>query len=325
MCQKNDEIRIGFIGCGSIAYKHLQVLKNIDGVKITGVFDPDKGNSERFSKDAGNVRIYSSEEEIIKSGNIDGVVICSPHKYHFPQIKLALENNLHILVEKPAVINSEELSEVKRLLEEKKKVFVVGYQRHYLGTFLGAREEIKNGRIGKIIFVCGYLAQGWIELIKRTKRTWRFDPEISGGGQLMDSGSHFLAMLFFLTDLTPSDVYSFIDYRGMKVDINTSFIVKFKEGAIGNFGILGIDPGFREALLIWGEKGVIKVSSAGEDFYIHINGEKSPSPIRKISPSVKTPAEDFIECIRKNKKPNTDFSVIEKVVRLTEMVYKSVK
>ena len=51
MCQKNDEIRIGFIGCGSIAYKHLEVLKNIDGVKITGVFDPDKGNSERFSKD----------------------------------------------------------------------------------------------------------------------------------------------------------------------------------------------------------------------------------------------------------------------------------
>jgi len=321
-----DKISVGFIGCGSISYRHLNALKNIDGVEITGVFDPSRENSEKFAKQAGgNTKIYSSEEELIKKGNINGVVICSPHKFHFPQIKLALENDLHVLVEKPAIINSEEASQIKKLIEEKKKIFVVGYQRHYMGNFLGAKKAIEEGKIGRIVFISGFLAQGWVQIIKESKRIWRFDPEVSGGGQLMDSGNHFLAMLFYLTDLTPKDVYAFIDYRGMKVDINTSFIVKFEEGPIGSFGILGIDPDFREALLIWGENGVIKISACRENSYLHLNGEKEPFPIEEVPSPVKNPAEDFIECIRGNRQPQTPFSVIEKVITLTDKIYKFVK
>jgi len=318
-------VKIGFIGCGGISYGHLRNLKGIKEVEIAGIFEPNKENAEKFIKESGKVEIYKSEKDLIKKGKLDGVVICSPHTFHFSQIKLALENGVNVLSEKPVVVNYKEAVQVKNLLKKTGKILVPGYQRHYMENFLSVKKIIEDGKIGKIFFISGYLAQNWIEIIKNTPRAWRFEPKLSGGGQLTDSGSHFVAMLFWLTNLTPVEVGSFIDYHGMKVDINTCFIVKFKEGPIGNFGILGIDPNFREAMLIWGEKGVIKISAYGENSYIHLNGEKEPSALKSIKSDIKSPAEDFVKCILYGKKPQTPFSVIEKVALLSDKIYQSYK
>ncbi|MCM8759090.1 MAG: Gfo/Idh/MocA family oxidoreductase [Candidatus Omnitrophica bacterium] len=317
------EIRIGFLGCGGHSYSHLRNLKAIEYVKVVGVFDPKKENVEKFVKEAGNVEVYESDANLIKKGNLDGVVINSPHTLHFPQIKLALENGVNVLVEKPAVVNYKEAQEVKKLLKKTRKVFVVGYQRHYMSNFLGAKKILDEKKLGKLVFVSGYLAQDWINIVRNTKRVWRFDPKFSGGGQLTDSGSHFVAMLFYLTGLTPTKVASFIDYRKMKVDINTAFIVNFKEKVIGSFGILGIDPSFREALLIWGEKGVIKVSGYGENSYVHYYGKKEPQPIPEVKSEAGSPAADLIACIKGKKKPQTPFEVVEKVALLSDKIYES--
>ncbi|HOL35969.1 MAG TPA: Gfo/Idh/MocA family oxidoreductase [bacterium] len=319
------EIKIGFLGCGGISYGHLRNLKNIEGVKVAGVFDPKKESVEKFLKEAGDVQVFNSDKELIEKGNLDAVVINSPHTCHFPQITMCLKNGLHVLVEKPAVVNYKEAQEVKKLLKKTKRIFVVGYQRHYMDTFLAAKKILEEKKLGKIVFVSGYLAQDWINIVKNTGRTWRFDPKFSGGGQLTDSGSHFVAMLFYLTGLTPVKVASFIDYHGMKVDINTAFIVQFKEKAIGSFGILGIDPSFREALLIWGEKGVIKLSAYGENCYVHYYGKKEPQKLPEFAGKVKSPAQDLIECIKGNKQPQTPFSVIEKVALLSDKIYQSFK
>lgn len=317
------EVRIGFLGCGGHSYAHLRNLKGMKDVKIVAVFDPKKENVEKFVKEAGDIDIYESDRELVEKSNLDGVIITSPHTLHFPQIKLALENGVNVLVEKPAVVNYKEALEVKKLLKKTRKAFVVGYQRHYMSSFLGAKKMLAEKKLGKLVFVSGYLAQDWINIVRNTGRVWRFDPKFSGGGQLTDSGSHFVAILFYLTNLTPSKVASFIDYHGMKVDVNTTFIVSFKEKVNGNFGILGIDPSFREALLIWGEKGVLKISLYGENSYVHYYGKKKPEPVPEIKSKISSPAEDLIECIKKKKQPQTPFEVIEKVALLSDKIYES--
>ncbi len=320
-----QKIRIGFIGCGGFSYSHLNRLKEMKDVEVAAVYDPKKENVEKFIKEAGQTELYKSDRELVKNGNLDGVVITSPHTFHFPQIKLALENGLHVLVEKPAVVNYRQSQEVKNLLKKTKKVFVVGYQRHYMPNFLGAKKIIDEKKIGKIVFVSGYLAQDWINIVRNTGRIWRFDPKFSGGGQLTDSGSHFIAMLFYLTGLNVKAVAAFIDYYGMKVDINTAFIVNFKEKVNGSFGVLGIDPSFREALLIWGQKGVIKVSAQMENSHVHYYGKKEPEPIPEASCGVTSPTHDFIECIKGKKQPQTPISVIENVALLSDKIYQSFK
>jgi len=313
-------IKVGFIGCGSISYRHLRQLKEIEGTEIIGGFDPKRENVEKFISRAGEGEIFDNEKDLIE--NVDAVVICSPHTFHLPQIKLALENGVDVLVEKPAVVTHQEAVELKKIIEKTGKKVVVGYQRHYMELPLSVKKIVEEGKIGKIIFVSGFLAQDWINGIKKSGRIWRFDPQLSGKGQLTDSGCHFLGMLFWITGLTPEEVGGFIDFCGGKVDINSSFSVKFKEGVLGNFGILGFDPSFRELMMIWGEKGVIKLSLF-EEPYIHFNDKKEPEEISIVKPEVKTPIEDLIKCIREGKNPETDISVIEKVALLSDKVYES--
>ncbi|MCM8762323.1 MAG: Gfo/Idh/MocA family oxidoreductase [Candidatus Omnitrophica bacterium] len=222
-------IKIGFIGCGSISFRHLNNLKKIDDVKVVSVFDPNENNLTKFKESCGNkINVYRSDEDMIEKEVLDGVVITSPHTFHFKQIKMCLENGIDVLVEKPAVVNFQEAVEIREMMGKTGKKVVVGYQRHYMPVFNEARHIIREN-FGNIIYISGFLSQYWFDQFKTgDSRKWRLDPKFSGKGQLTDSGSHFVASLFFLTALNPEKVSAFIDFREVQVDINTSFIVKFK-------------------------------------------------------------------------------------------------
>ncbi|MCM8804789.1 MAG: Gfo/Idh/MocA family oxidoreductase [Candidatus Omnitrophica bacterium] len=319
-------IKIGFIGCGDISHRHLNHLKNIPDVKIVSAIEPNEENLKRFEESYGKkLNVYKDEEEMIEKEKLDGVVICSPHTFHFSQIRIALEKGIDVLVEKPAVVTYDEAIKIREIMEKTGKKVVVAYQRHYNPTFNGAKKIIKD-KFGNIIFLSGFLSQLYLEIFKtgKDKRIWRLNPELSGKGQLIDSGSHFVALIFFLTDLTPEKLCAFVDFREEKVDINSAFIVKFKEGAIGNFGILGYDPNWRENLYIWDNKNNLIFISLSEKSYVQFYGEKERKNIEDIEIDVKSPAEDFIKCIKKEKeKPYTSWDIIEKVALLSDMVYES--
>lgn len=318
-------IKIGFIGCGSISHRHLNDLKNIPDVEIVSAIEPNEENLKIFEERYGKkLNVYKDEEEMIKKEKLDGVVICSPHTFHFSQIKTALLMGCDVLTEKPAVVSYDEAVEIRKLIEKTGKKVIVAYQRHYMPIFNGAKKVIKE-KFGNVIFLSGFLSQFWLDLFRlgKDKRTWRLNPEFAGKGQLTDSGSHFVAMIFFLTDLNPEKVSAFVDFRGEKVDINSSFIVKFKEGAIGNFGILGCDPSFRELLFIWDDKDNVICISLSDNSYVQFYGEKERKNIENIEIDVKSPSDDLIRCIKGKGKPHTDWNIVEKVALLSDMVYKS--
>ncbi|MCS7180220.1 MAG: Gfo/Idh/MocA family oxidoreductase, partial [bacterium] len=303
-------IKIGFVGCGGISYKHLNDLKKFGNVKVVSAIEPNEGNFKKFEETYGEkLNLYKDEEEMIEKEKLDGIVICTPHTLHFNQIKIALEKGIDVLVEKPAVVSYHEAVEIRKIMEKTGKKVVVAYQRHYNPIFNGAKKVIKE-QFKNIVFLSGFLAQYYYEPLT-AKKPWRIDPKFSGKGQLIDSGSHFVALIFFLTGLTPEKIASFIDFRGEEVDMNSSFIVKFKEGAIGNFGILAFDPSFRESLFIWDEgNNVIKVS-ATEKSYVQFKGEKETKDIEPFEIEVKSPVEDFLKCIIGEKQPQTDWNIIE--------------
>ncbi|MCM8818899.1 MAG: Gfo/Idh/MocA family oxidoreductase [Candidatus Omnitrophica bacterium] len=318
-------IKIGFIGCGGISHMHLVHLKETKEAKIVSAIEPNEENFKKFEENYGEkIKKYTDEKEMIEKEKLDGVVICSPHTFHLNQIKIALEKGCDVLVEKPAVISYDEAVEVRKVMEKTGKKVVVGYQRHYMPVFNEGRKIIKEN-FGNLIFLSGFLSQYWHEPFKTAdiQRGWRLNPEYSGKGQLTDSGSHFVALIFFLTDLTPAKVASFVDFRGEKVDINSAFIIKFKEGAIGNFSVLGYDPFWRENLLIWDDKNNLLSVSLSENSYVQFKGEKERKILKGIEIDIKNPAEDFVKVIKDKKQPHTSWEIIEKVALVSDMVYKS--
>src|SRR5215210_3587228 len=107
-----DRVRIGFIGCGGMARYHGRLFtQSVSNVEIAALSKPSEENLDRFVDEvfpngAPYPRTFSDYRAMLEDTNLDGVVIVSPHAYHFQQAHDAISAGMHVLVEKPMVIST---------------------------------------------------------------------------------------------------------------------------------------------------------------------------------------------------------------------------
>ena len=138
----------------------------------------------------------------------------------------------------------------------------------------------------------------------------------------MDTGSHLVAVLLWLTGLEPAEVTAFLTNAGKQVDVNTVVSVRFKGSALGTINTFGDASKHDERVAIHGSEGSLV-------FHLHQWGVKSlllnDEPV-KIPASVKetTPDEVFFEWIRNGGQGYSPPDYALQVARLSEAVYKAV-
>jgi predicted dehydrogenase len=252
---KQGKVGLGFIGCGGNARHHMAQVLQLDGFEVVALNDPNPEmieTAKRKYTPLTNVRAFPDYLEMLASMPLDAVLISTPHTLHCEQILAALDMDLHVLCEKPLVCSVGDAHAVIDRLRTSGKVGLLSYQRHYQPEFRYIRDKISSGDWGKVTFVSALQCQAWK---KGTAGTWRQVPELSGGGQLNDSGSHLLDIILWTTGLSVEKVSAFIDNCGTQVDINSALTLLFRGGAQGNISIVGDAPKWHEDLTIWCEKG----------------------------------------------------------------------
>lgn len=237
----NTMIRIGIIGCGGFAGVHVRRLRTIPEVAIVGLADRSadalKSFQEKWFADTeSKPQCFDNDESMLESTRPDGVIIVTPHSFHFEQTRRAMNFGCHVLVEKPMVTNSRDAKELLELVERTKKVFVVGYNTPCTHPVKKMREVLRSGELGELQLVSAYISQDWLHY---TKDTWRLGPNISGGGFIMDSGAHLLATLLFCVEKPIVSIYAETDNRGHAVEINGSFVALFEKDLYANFSFAG--------------------------------------------------------------------------------------
>jgi predicted dehydrogenase len=250
------EVRIGIIGCGGISKGHIERFLDHPDVRIVALVDVDQA---RFGKRLDlfpaleGIPQFSDYTEMLDNVELDAVQINTPHTLHFPQGMNCLDHGLNVLMEKPMVCSVEHAKALIAKAKEKNKVLEIAYQRHFSPQYIYMRDQIQSGALGDLNYVCALQCQNWREL---TVGTWRQIPELSGGGQLNDSGSHLLDIVLWATGLKVDRVSAFIDNRGTPVDINSALSVVFTNGAHGTFSVIGDAPvGFYEDITFIGTNG----------------------------------------------------------------------
>ena len=108
-------IRWGIIGTGNIANQFAEDFKFVKKGKIVGVASRTKRKAEAFANKYGIENTYGSYEAIVKDPSIDIVYIATPHTFHKEHTLLALNNNKHVLCEKPFAVNKKEVNEMIQL------------------------------------------------------------------------------------------------------------------------------------------------------------------------------------------------------------------
>ena len=302
---------------GNMRNAHVPRIVADGSVEIAAVADPVEAAARQLMEKAGGeVPYFRSWRTMLAKVNADGALISTPHRDHYSQTKACLERGLHTLVEKPLVIKPLHAKRLLALAVEQERALVVAYQRHWMPHFVYARELVRKGALGEIRGVVAYVTQRWVGV-----GGWRLDPELAGGGMFMDTGSHLVASMLWVTGLRPRAVTASFDNAGRKVDINGGLVVDFGGGAIGALATTGDAARHDERLAIAGSEGslVLRLHQWRVQSLL-LNDEPVELPKRIVAD---TPDAAFFRWMRTGLKgyETQDFAL--QVSRLTEAAYRS--
>jgi len=321
----SEALRVGIIGAGGISRSHAYRLWQLDEVEIPAAADvnPDVEAPLRRMNAArsADLQFFSDHNEMLDKVELDAVVICTPHTLHHDQIVQCLEAGLHVLTEKPMVCSAAEAKSVIAVADKTGKHLLVSYQRHMSPAYQYMRNVVEAGELGEIIFTQAFLAQNWLE---SQRGTWRQKPELSGGGQLNDSGSHVVDIVLWISGLLPESVSAFVRNFDVPVDINSAVNVSYKGGAIGNFSILGCYPaGMPEQTSFVGTQGALHYQSVfGEARVVQVRPDGTPVEVLKpFGPC--DPDMHFVDVVRGRCESLLGPESALRTIAMTEAAWKS--
>lgn len=169
----NNRLRMGFIGCGTIAQEHFKALGGLreeDNVEMAVFCDVNPERAQKLQQRArelagGAPEVTQRFEEVLERQDIDYVLIATPEHTHAYLAQAALSAGKHVYVEKPVTHTIEEgLALLKKVRETKLQV-QVGVQGMADDSYSSAHEAIKAGKIGTVVqaqidYVRDYKAKG---------------------------------------------------------------------------------------------------------------------------------------------------------------------
>ncbi len=223
------KLRIGFIGTGTIAGRHLGNLLGFDDAAVVAAADPLLDRAEAFAGRAGRARAYADWRAMLDNEMLDALYICTPPFAHGAPELAALERGLPFFVEKPIAADLSTAEAIAQGVEESGLVTAVGYHWRYLDTTEEAQELLAKNPPRLVL---GY----WLDCTP-PPLWWR--REVESGGQMVEQTTHIFDLARVLAGEV-GEVYALAarserpEYPHADIcDISTASL-RFGSGAVGS-------------------------------------------------------------------------------------------
>ena len=183
-------ISVGMVGTSWWAdAMHLPALDSHPNAQTIAICGRNRENAQKMADKWNIPNVYTDYNDMIDSGDLDAIVISTPNDTHYPITMIALENNIHVLCEKPIAMTYTQAKEMATLADEKGVKHLVPFTYSFMPTARYLKELIDDGYLGRpyhlnLRYYTGYARDG--------DYLWRFDNKIAGAGVVGDLGSHFL-------------------------------------------------------------------------------------------------------------------------------------
>lgn len=187
------QLNVSVIGVGSISDFHLKSYEKNAAVHLYGVYDFSLARAQEKADQYGIEKVFNSIEELLADPKVDAVSICTWNNTHAKYAMAALENDKHVLVEKPLSMTYEEALEIQKVAQKSNKVFQVGFVRRFGTNTTILKKFIDNNTLGTI-----YFAKATCLRRIGNPGGWFADKEKSGGGPLIDLGVHIIDICWYL-------------------------------------------------------------------------------------------------------------------------------
>ncbi|WP_066256008.1 Gfo/Idh/MocA family protein [Neobacillus drentensis] len=265
---KFDKVRWGIIGCGDVTeVKSGPAFQKINHSELVAVMRRTGDLAKDYAKRHNVPKWYDNADELINDPEVDAVYIATPPGSHKEYTIMAAKAGKPVYVEKPMARNFEECQEMIAACREGGVPLYVAYYRRAQQRFLKIKELLENGAVGEVRFVSSQQYQkASDDVLDPQHLPWRVQPELAGGGLLLDLASHTLDILDFLLGPITS-VQGFASnqagyYRAEDIVTGT---YRFESGihGVGNWCFTAFED--VDVNEIVGSKGKITFSTFGND------------------------------------------------------------
>lgn len=225
----SGKLKIGMVGLGFISKMHLEGYAKCPEVEVVAFCDiiPERAQKAAEQYGAAGARVYSDYKQMLADEKLDVVNVCTENAVHAEITIAALDAGCHVFCEKPMAVTGAEADAMVAAAKRNGKKLSVGYQLRFSNESQLLRNEVVNGRLGKI-----YYAEA-TTLRRRGVPTWGvfLNKAKQGGGPLIDIGTH-------LVDLT---LWAMNDYSPVVSAIGRTFDDLIPLGGFNNGGHWDID------------------------------------------------------------------------------------
>ena len=365
----NKKIRLGILGGGGdslIGVLHRIASSMHDNYEIVGgVFNPEYEESLKFARHLAldESRVYkdyetfiNEEKKLDSEKRIEVVSVLTPNFLHFPMAKMLLENDFHVICEKPLTTTYSEAKELVRIKESKDLVFAVTYTYTGYPMVRQMTKMVANGEIGKVHKVDAQYLQGWLNPVVHVKEkrssTWRLNPKVSGISCCVgDIGTHAFNMVELVSGSNVKKILSHLNnlYDDNPMDVDANILIQLENGANGTIRSSQIATGEENNLRIsiYGDKGGLKWEQENPNYLYHLSDNEPMRVLKTAHPynydisniSTKIPPghpegifdsmgniyNGVAKAIKKQKFDSVEFPSIGEGVRGMDFIEKAVK
>ena len=308
--------KIAVVGAGRWGKNHIRIINKLGC--LGGIVEVDKKKHEELQKQYPNAHIYSTVDESLNE-EFDGYVVATPAETHLEVAKFLIENDKHVLVEKPITLTSKDAATLVKLADAKGIKLMVGHVLLYHPAIKKIKQFLDEGAIGKLQYMySNRLNLGTV----RTEENilWSFAP-------------HDISIFqYFMGEMPTSVVSDGGIFLQPGVHDSTMTVLHYPNNVVAHIFVSWLHPFKEHRLVVIGSEGMISFedSSSRKELLFYEKGIDwiKGKPIKRDGPTKKVEYEDkmplteellhFIDCIDNEKTPLTNARVGMDVLTILE-------
>jgi predicted dehydrogenase len=321
-------LRTAIIGCGLIGNKRARALGDSP---LVAVADADPGRASALAEKHPGCDTTTDWRIAALRKDVDCVIVCTTNDSLAPIALAAIDAGKHVLIEKPAARNADELRPLLAAAAERGVIAKVGFNHRFHPALAKAKEIFDADGIGPIMFVRGRYGHGGR---LGMEREWRGNPAISGGGEMLDQGVHLIDLSrWFCGEFSSVTGHVGTFFWDWPVEDNGFALLKTADGKVAFLHASCTEWKNLFSFEIYGKTGKLHIEGLGGSYGVEKLTYYKMLP-QMGPPETKTwdfPGEDiswqaefahFRQCIRDNRQPSGSLADASAALEIVEKIYR---
>jgi predicted dehydrogenase len=265
-----NPLRCVLVGAGRIAQTYVQAFAVCEELRSVAVVDTNFAAARKVAESLGCPAYTSPEELIAAQPHVEAILLCTPPVTHRDLATLFMKQGWHVLCEKPFCLDVASARTMIRMAARQGVILTMASKFRYVSDVIEARSIIQSGTLGEVVLFENVFASR-VEM----KDRWNADPLVSGGGVLMDNGTHSVDLMrYFLGPLAEAQALEGKRVQQLSVEDTVRIHVRSAGGVLGSIDLSwSINKEQDAYLTLHGSAGTLVVGWKESKYRLHSQSE----------------------------------------------------